>query len=76
MVMLGVVERMPGGSIRPAVVRRPGLVLAKLDVEWKLARSDTASDEFGRAVVPKKAAWPSRWKKAWFESWKATFSPS
>ena len=68
--MLGIIERMPTGPIRVLLVVacEPMLRPAKLGAVWKLARSDRASDVFGRAAVPKKLVLPSRWKKARFDA--------
>ncbi len=69
-VMLGMVERTASGSnARPIeVLRAPVPAAAKLDLAGKLARSDSAIEAFGRAVVPKNALCLPRLKNAWFES--------
>ncbi len=69
-VMLGIVERTAGGSnIRLIETLRAVIpARAKLDLAGKLARSDSAIEAFGRAVVPKNALCLPRLKNAWFES--------
>ncbi len=69
-VMLGMVERTASGSnARPIEVLRAAVpATAKLDLAGKLARSDSAIEAFGRAVVPKNALCLPRLKNAWFES--------